>query len=220
LQTEDISDTELLNRARDGETACYGALVTRHHRRLYRAAHRILRNEADTEDAIQEAYLHSFRRLDQFQGRSAVITWLTSIAVNEAFTRIRRRVPWDSLDAPGSVAGDRNLVEFLRARVRDPEQQAISREMEKGIRTAVAALPEELCAVFRLREIEDLTTEEAAARLGITKGCVKTRLFRARSLLRTRLGDRRGRADVGVYLSDQRHSIVEKEGIRPSLCHS
>ena len=193
MQTEGICDTELLNRARDGETACYGALVTRHHHRLYRAAHKILRNEADAEDAIQEAYLHSFRHLDQFQGRSAVITWLTSIAVNEAFTFVRRRLPWNSLDAPGPVAGDRNLVEFLAAHVRDPEQQAVSREMETGIRTAVAALPQEYCAVFRLREIEGLTTKEAAACLGITKSCLKTRLSRARSLLRTHLGDRWGR---------------------------
>jgi len=191
LQIEGISDTELLNRARDGETACWGTLVTRHHHRLYRMAHRIVRNEADAEDTIQNAYLHSFRRLDQFEGRSAVITWLTSIAVNEAFTCVRRRVPLDSLDAPGPVTGDRNLVEFLAAPVRDPEQQAISRELETGIRTAVAALPEEYGAVFRLREIEGLTAEEAAERLGITKNCLKTRLFRARRLLRTHL--RKGR---------------------------
>jgi RNA polymerase sigma-70 factor (ECF subfamily) len=205
LQTEGIPDRELLNRARDGETACYGALVTRYHHRLYRAAHKILRNEADAEDAIQQAYLHSFRHLDQFQGRSAVVTWLTRIAVNEAFTCVRRRVPWQSLDAPGPIAGDRNLVEFLAAPVRDPEQQAISRQMENGIRTAIAALPEEYSAVFRLREIEGLNTEEAARRLGITKNCLKTRLFRARSLLRTHLGDRWGRVDVKDALSDQLH---------------
>jgi RNA polymerase sigma-70 factor, ECF subfamily len=196
LSTEELTDTELLSRARDGETGCYGALVDRHHRRLYRAAHKILRNDADAEDAIQQAYLHSFRHLDQFQGRSAVLSWLTSIAVNEAFTSIRRRVPWDSLDAPGPVGGDRNLIEFLAAPTRDPEQQAISHEMENGIRTAVAELPEEYCAVFRLREIEGLTTEEAASRLGITKNCLKTRLFRARSLLRTYLCNRWGWADV------------------------
>jgi RNA polymerase sigma-70 factor (ECF subfamily) len=192
VKTEGIPDTELLNRARDGETACYEMLVNRHHDRLYRIAHKILRNDADSEDATQEAYLHSFRHLDQFQGRSEVSTWLTSIAVNEAFTRVRRRVPWDSLDAPGSSAGDRNLIEFLAAPVRDPKQQAINQEVGSGIRAEVAELPAEYCAVFSLREIEDLTTEETAARLGITKGCVKTRLFRARSLLRNRLGVRWG----------------------------
>jgi len=196
LSAEELTDTELLNRARDGETGCYGALVNRHHQRLYRAANKILRNEADAEDAIQQAYLHSFRHLDQFQGRSAVVTWLTSIAVNEAITRIRRRVPWDSLDAPGPLAGDRNLIEFLAAPNRDPEQQAIGQEVENGISTAIAALPEEYCAVFRLREIEGLTTEEAASHLGITKNCLKTRLFRARSLLRTYLCNRWGWADV------------------------
>jgi RNA polymerase sigma-70 factor (ECF subfamily) len=196
MQTEGIPDLELLNRARAGEAACYGALVARHHRRLYRAAHKILRNEADAEDAIQQAYLHSFRHLDQFQGRSAVVTWLTSIAINESFTFIRRRVPYDSLDAPGPAAGDRNLVDFLAAPVRDPEQQAITRDMGNRIRTAIAALPDEYSAVFRLREIEGLPTEEAAARLGITKNCLKTRLFRARNLLRTYLCNRWGWAGV------------------------
>jgi RNA polymerase sigma-70 factor (ECF subfamily) len=190
-----LPDTELLNRAREGETACYGALLARHHHRMYRAAHKILRNEADAEDAIQQAYLHSFRHLDQFEGRSAVVTWLTRIAVNEAFTFFRRRVPCDSLDTPGPAEGDRSLIEFLAAPVRDPEEQAISREVVSGIRTAVEALPADHSAVFRLREIEGLSTGEAAARLGITKSCVKTRLFRARSLLRTYFCNRWGWAD-------------------------
>jgi RNA polymerase sigma-70 factor (ECF subfamily) len=181
----DLPDSELLNRARRGETACYGALLARHHHRLYRTAHRILRNQADAEDAIQQVYLHSFRHLDQFEGRSAVVTWLTKIAVNEAFTCVRRRVPWESLDAPGPAEGDRSLLGLLASRGRDPEQQAIGHEMENHISAAVAALPEEHCAVFRLREIEGLSTGEAAARLGITTSCVKTRLFRARRLLRT-----------------------------------
>ena len=107
-------------------------LVNRHHDHLYRTAYKILRNEADSEDATQEAYLHSFRHLEQFQGRSEVSTWLTGIAVNEALTRVRRRVSWDALDAPGSAAGDRSLIEFLAAPVRDPEQQAISREWDQS----------------------------------------------------------------------------------------
>jgi RNA polymerase sigma-70 factor (ECF subfamily) len=193
LQAETIPDAELLNRARDGETACYGALLTRHQHRLYRAAQRILRNEADAEDAIQEAYLHSFRRLDQFQGRSAVVTWLTSIAVNEAITCIRRRVACHPLDAPVAFGGGRSLVEFLAAPVRDPEQQAIGHELESWIGNAVEALPEEYRTAFRLREVEGLTTGEAAERMGISEGCLKTRLFRARGLLRSRLGDLRVR---------------------------
>lgn len=187
MESDGMADTELLSRARKGETACYGALVARHHRRLYRAAHKILRNEADAEDAIQEAYLHSFRRLHQFEGRSAVATWLIRIAVNEAFTCIRRRVTCDSLDAPGPAHGERNLVEFLAAPARNPEQQAIGHEMENRLRDAVATLPATCSEAFRLRAIEGLTNEETAARLGISKNCLKTRLFRARGLLRTHL---------------------------------
>jgi RNA polymerase sigma-70 factor, ECF subfamily len=186
MQTERITDAELLDRVRAGETACYGALANRHHRRLYRIAYRILRNDADAEDALQEAYLHSFRRLDQFEGRSTAITWLTRIALNEAFTCVRRRSPCRSFDT--AVAGDRNPIEFLAAPVRDPEQQAIGRQMESRIWTALAALPEEYQAVFRLREIEGANSEEAAARLGISKSCLKTRLFRAKRLLKKGLG--------------------------------
>ena len=186
----ELTDPELLNRARDGEAACYGTLVARHHHRLYHTAHKILRNEADAEDAMQQAYLHSFRHLDQFQGRSAVATWLTRITLNEALTCIRRRAPWDSLDAAGSSGAEGNPVDVLVAPVRDPEQQAISREIGSHIHTAMAALPEQYCAVFVLREIEELSTEETAARLGIAKSCVKSRLFRARNLLRTNLVNR------------------------------
>jgi RNA polymerase sigma-70 factor (ECF subfamily) len=196
LPAEVLPDTELLNRAREGESASYGALLARHHHRLYRAALKILRNEADAEDATQQAFLHSFRHLDQFQGRSPVGAWLASIAVNEAFTFVRRRVPSDSLDAPDPNDARRSLLDVLPAPVRDPEQQAIGREMESGIRNAVAALPEEHCAVFQLREIEGLTTGEAAERLGITRSCVKTRLFRARGLLRAYLSNRWGWTDV------------------------
>jgi RNA polymerase sigma-70 factor (ECF subfamily) len=186
MQAERMSDTELVEGIRAGETACYGALVDRHHRRLFRAAHRIVRNEADAEDALQEAYLHSFRRLEQFEGRSAVVTWMTRIAINEAFTCVRQRVPWNSLDAP--LAGARNPVDFLAAPVRNPEQQAIGHQIESRIRAAVAELPEDYQDVFRLREIEGANTEDTAARLGISESCVKTRLFRAKRLLQKRLG--------------------------------
>jgi RNA polymerase sigma-70 factor (ECF subfamily) len=181
-----ISDADLLDRVRAGETASYEALVNRHHHRLCRAANRILRNDADAEDALQEAYLHSFRRVDQFEGRSAVLTWLTRIARNEALTYVRQRTSCHSLDTP--LAGAGNPVEFLAAPVRDPEQQAIGRQLESRIGAALAALPKSYEAVFRLREIEGANTEEAATRLGISENCLKTRLFRAKRLLRKRLG--------------------------------
>ena len=198
MQTEGMSDTELLERARAGEPACYGVLVTRHHRRLYRAAQRILRNEADAEDAVQEAYVNGFRSLHQFQGRSAVATWLTSIAVNEAFTCVRHRIPCHTLDAP---VGGRNLIDFLASPVRDPEKQATSRQLATWISAAVAALPEEYRVVFKLREMEGVNTLEAATRLGISENCLRTRLFRAKTMLRRRLG-----ADWGPARSSRRTS--------------
>jgi RNA polymerase sigma-70 factor, ECF subfamily len=185
MEIEAISDAELLERARTGETGSYGTLVRRHHRRLYGLAYRILRNEADAEDALQEAYLHSYCRLHQFEGRSPVVAWLTSIAANEAITCVRRRKPWQSLDT--SADGVTSLAEILAAPARDPEQQVIDRQMEARIKAAVAALPVKIGQVCWLRTIEGVSTQQAATRLGISEGCVKTRLFRAKAMLREQL---------------------------------
>jgi RNA polymerase sigma-70 factor, ECF subfamily len=185
MLTEATSDTELLEQARSGETGSYGALVRRHHRRLYSIACRILRNEADAEDALQEAYLHIYSHLDQFEGRSPVTSWLNSIAANQAVTCARRRRPWQSLDTP--AGGIRSPLEIIAAPIRDPERQAMDRQMETHIRAAIAALPAKFGQVFWLREIEGVTTQQSAMRLGISEGCVKTRLFRAKAMLRKRL---------------------------------
>jgi RNA polymerase sigma-70 factor (ECF subfamily) len=190
MPSEEIPDTELLNRVYAGDTACYGELIGRHHGRLYRVAQRVLRNEADAEDALQEAYLHSFCHLKQFEGRSTVLSWLTRIAQNEAFTQIRKRPPCRSLEE--SLSGQSEVVRSVATPDRDPEQQAINRQLEEHLAAAVASLPKEYQEVFSLREIEGANTGEAAARLEISESCLKIRLFRAKKLLRDRLSHSRG----------------------------
>jgi RNA polymerase sigma-70 factor, ECF subfamily len=182
-----LTDQELVDGVRAGNTALYGALVDRYHRRLYCVALRILKNDAEAEDALQDAYILALTRLDQFAGRSSFFTWMARITMNEAFTRIRgrRRVQRlaEAVESPGNFRRLFPLVET-------PEQQAIHGELRGVLESYVRALPERYRSVFAMREVEELSTNEAALTLGITEECVKTRLHRARELLKSRVARR------------------------------
>lgn len=185
--TRNQTDQELVDGARAGNTALYGVLVDRYHRRLYCLALRILKNDAEAEDALQDAYILAMTRLDQFAGRSSFFTWMARITMNEAFTRIRgrRRVQRlaAALESPGNLRR-------LFPSVETPEQQAIHVELSGVLESSVRALPERYRRVFAMREMDELSTNEAARTLGITEECVKTRLHRARELIKSRVARR------------------------------
>jgi RNA polymerase sigma-70 factor (ECF subfamily) len=181
------SDAELIERACAGESAQYGVLVARYHRRLYCVALRILKDEADAEDALQDAYILAFTRLAQFAGRSSFFTWMSRITINEAFTRIRLRRRSQRLATALEVP---DAVERLYQGVRTPEQQAIHTQFSEVLDTSVRSLPPRYRTVFVVREVQEMSTFEAAAVLGISEECVKTRLHRARELLKTRMARR------------------------------
>lgn len=146
-----------------------------------------MRNDAEAEEVVQDAHLLVFTHLEQFAGRSSFGTWLTRITVNEAVARSRR--PARRPPATVSLA-DTHLETMLPARLRDPEQQASDGELRRALQAAVDALPPRYRAVFLLREIQEMSTPETARRLGISDACVKTRLLRARRLVRERLSRR------------------------------
>lgn len=183
------SDEHLVERVRAGETGLYGVLMVRHNRRLHSVAARILQSEADAEDAVQEAHLHVLARLDQFAGRSSFLTWLTRIVMNEALMRRRARKPSVTLDVPPANGGA-NVV--LISGARDPEQEALQEETRRLLRSALRALPEKYRVVFSMREVDEVDVDTVALRLGISHECVKTRLHRAKTLLRRRLRSRIG----------------------------
>jgi RNA polymerase sigma-70 factor (ECF subfamily) len=168
------SDAELVRRTRAGDTRAFEAIMRRHNRVLYRTARAILRDDAEAEDAVQEAYLRAYRGLEAFRGEAKLSTWLVRIAANEALMRRRRRpaaevVPMDAtveLEA-GGEQGDHMLRQLLERKI--------------------DALPDDYRAVFMLRAVEELSVEETAAALGIPEATVRTRLFRARGLLRESL---------------------------------
>ncbi|HOK46774.1 MAG TPA: sigma-70 family RNA polymerase sigma factor [Bryobacteraceae bacterium] len=179
-----LSDERLIERVRAGEKAVYGVLMNRHSRRLHSVANRILQCQAEAEDAVQEAHLQVLARLDQFAGRSSFLTWLTRIVINEALMRLRARRPSVALDHP-SPDGGASMV--LISHSLDPEQEALRKELGRVLRSALKALPEKYRVVFCMREIDGIDLQTIAAKLNLSHECVKTRLYRARFLLRRRL---------------------------------
>jgi RNA polymerase sigma-70 factor (ECF subfamily) len=169
-----LSDEDVVRRVLEGETAMFELLIRRNNQRLYRATKAILKNEEEAEDAMQEAYLSAFARLDQFAGEASFSTWLTKIAVYESLGRLRRRKKMDEM--PEIASSSEN-----------PERRAYGRELQTAIESAVEALPPLYRSVFVLREIEEMSGAETADCLGINEETVKTRLHRARRLLRHRL---------------------------------
>lgn len=178
-------DDAVLERVCAGETALYEVLMHRHNPRLRSVVRRILPNEADVEEVVQDTHYNAFRFLSQFSGRSSFATWLSRIAFHAALTRLRRRA--HSHAANHISATDEEPLETAVSGERDPEQQLQDKETRVALDVAVRALPRTYRAVLLLRQLEELSTNEVAARLGISAGCVKTRLRRAQALLRKRL---------------------------------
>ena len=180
-----ITDEEAIARVRGGDIASYEILATRHHRRLHTVARQFLDSEADVEDAVQGAHLAALTHLHQYAGRSSFLGWMSTITKNEAFLQRRRgrRV----------VALAEEQLDSLASPLRDPEEQAIDRESDGLLSGALARLPSNYQTVFRLREIEKVSTVEAGKRLGLSGACVKSRLHRARMLVRGSLADKLGR---------------------------
>ncbi len=187
---EPLPDTEVVRRVRAGETGLFEILMRRHNRRVYRVARAIVKDESEAEDVMQEAYVNAYTHLHQFAERAQFSTWLTRIAVHEALARVRKRDRLTEFDED-EEAGEQTMPAF-NVIGRTPEQQASNAELRVLLEDAVQSLPEGYRIVFVLREIEGLNTAETAESLGVTEETVKTRLHRARALLREELFERAG----------------------------
>src|SRR6478736_1228078 len=185
-----VSDEEVVRRVRAGETGLFEIIMRRYNQRLYRVARAILRDDAEAEDVTQQAYVNAYRHLDQFAGRAMFSTWLTRIAVHEAFARARRRSRFNEQETVDDWDGD--SMGALKSPGPDPERQAFAGELRALIESAIEALPEHYRAVFVMREVEGMSTAESADCLDITEETAKTRLHRARMLLRETLYERAG----------------------------
>lgn len=183
-------EIELLARLRTGNEEAYEALVATHAGPMLRVARRMLRNEDDARDAVQDAFLSALRSLDRFQGDAKLATWLHRIVVNACLMKLRRR------RRKPELAIEDLLPRFLEDghQVRPssewnlPADEAVGRgEIRMLVRSCIDRLPESYRTVLLLRDIEDVDTEETARLLDISSTAVKVRLHRARQALRTLL---------------------------------
>lgn len=183
IAAQPLTDEELVARIADGDAALFEILMRRHNQRIYRAVRAVLRADDDVEDVMQQAYLNAYTHLRQFAGGAQFSTWLTRIAVNEALARRRRGAMFVQEDEETILADETTP---------DPEQQASTAQLREVMEREVAALPDAFRTVVVLRDVEGASTSETASILGISEDLVKTRLHRARALLRERLYRRAG----------------------------
>ena len=202
---ESLSDEELLVRARLRDERAVRAITLRYNRRLYRVARSILRNDSEAEDVVQETYVRAFTGLDLFRGEAAFGTWLTRIAINDALGRLRRRrstVDWES---HGEDRLHAEIIQFPgSAAANDPERTMARSEIRDVLEQSIDDLPDPFRLVFVARVVEGMNVEETAELLGLRPETVKTRLHRARMLLRTTLEKQLGPALTDAFPFDGR----------------
>jgi RNA polymerase sigma-70 factor (ECF subfamily) len=192
-----LSDGEVIARVRAGETMLFEVLMRRYNQRLFRAIRSVIVDDANAEDVLQEAWVRVFEHLDQFAGKAAFPTWVTKIALYEAFARIRASKRLTALENDeGEIMPE---AQRGMANTDNPEKQALRTELSQALQSAVDGLPETYRTVFVLREVERLSTIETAECLNISEEAVKTRLHRSRALLRRELEARMGPALSQAY---------------------
>jgi RNA polymerase sigma-70 factor, ECF subfamily len=184
-----LDDADLVAHALAGAPQAFRAIMQRHNRRLYRVARGIVGGDVDAEDVLQEAYVRAFCHLNEFRGESRLSTWMTRIVINEALGRLRRQRDFVDLSVlDRNQEGQSKVLLFPGAPdPGDPEADAGRAQLRRLLERAVDTLPQEFRSVFMMREIEEMSVEETAAQLGIKPATVKTRLHRARRLLRQAL---------------------------------
>jgi RNA polymerase sigma-70 factor (ECF subfamily) len=180
-------ERELIDRIRRGERELFAELIRPYERRVYITALAILQNEADAQEVAQEAILKAFAHLNQFRGEARFSTWLTRVTINEA--RMRRRKQHSEIMKPfNELETEDDEGQFVPQDFADwheiPSEELERKEVRNLLVKALAMLADKYREVFVLRDIQHLSIEETAEAIGITPGTVKTRLLRARLMLR------------------------------------
>jgi RNA polymerase sigma-70 factor (ECF subfamily) len=193
-------EAQLVERARRREAAAIRLIIQQQNQRLYRIARSILRDDGEAEDALQEAYAHAFRHLDAFRGEARLGTWLARIVINEALGRVRRRRPTLELSAATEASEAAQIIPFPNASPQlDPEKTMAQREICALLERAIDRLPESFRTIVVARLIEGLSVEETANLFAIAPETVKTRLHRARRVLRSEMEKYIGPALGGAF---------------------
>ena len=188
-RSEAWSDERVIDRVLAGETGLYEIVMRRYNQRLYRVVRAILRDDDETEDILQDAYVRAYQHLAQFERRASFSTWLTRIAIHEALARLRRRnrlAPLEGDDEDGELPV--NAATTLPS----PEQDASRAEIARFLEDAILSLPESYRTVLMMRDVDEMSTADTAACLNISEENVKVRLHRGRALVRKVLFERAG----------------------------
>ncbi len=195
------AEAELVSRARNRDEAAIRAIIRQNNQRLFRIVRAIVKDDAEAEDIVHETYIRAFTGLGKFRGDSRISTWLTRIAINEAYGRLRRRRPtveFDSIDE--AQIPDAEIIPFPSwAAQGDPERTMARHEINQILERAIDALPEAFRIVLVARLVEEMSIEETASLLGLRPETVKTRLHRARALLRADLERQVGPMLTGAF---------------------
>lgn len=221
------SDRELLQCVRQGDPAAFRTLIRRHDRYLYRVARSVLADDHEAEDVIQQTYLQAFTRLVDFRGEASLRTWLTRITLNEAIRRGRRQrstVPLSAVDA--ARERDRSQAYLSQLTIPDPERAAARSQIRKILEAAIDALPAAFRTVLILRDVEEVSVEQTAKLLGIKPETARTRLHRARRMLRESLGEQFAAVLKDVFPFDRprcnelTRRVLDQLGVRPAMRRS
>ncbi|CAL61655.1 putative RNA polymerase sigma factor [Herminiimonas arsenicoxydans] len=186
------SDIEIAQRIARGDQSAFEFMMRRHNRPLYRTARSILKDDAEAEDVLQEAYLLAYRNIEKFRGESALSTWLTRIVINEAIGRSRksrRRAEIIRLDSDNTSPLEYEVAEvnMNEATTEQPESAALRAEARRMLERQIDALPDVFRTVFVLRALEEMSVEEVSRCLDVPEATVRSRFFRARGMLREAL---------------------------------
>ena len=195
------SDAELVSLAIAGNDLAFAQIMRRYNRLLFRTARSILKNDDDTQDALQDAYMRGWRALASFRADARLSTWLVRIVINEALERLRRHGAQSAQVVPLNAAMD-NDGETLEMQMpanpdEQPEPSAMRAQLRQQIEARIDTLPDAFRTVFMLRGVEEMSVEEVAAVLDIPEATVRSRFFRARGLLREGLS-----RDVDMSIGD------------------
>ncbi len=183
LEVQSWTDEEVVARVLAGEAALYEILMRRHNQRIYRIVRGILRDDGEAEDVMQDAYVRAYQHLSQFEGRSTFVTWLSRIAMHEAFARARKLGRQVSLDSEPEW----NAMNPLFTTATSPEANVANSELRASLEAAILSLPQKYRSVVILRDVEEMTTAEVASSLEISEELVKVQLHRGRALVRKAL---------------------------------
>jgi len=181
-------ELKLLEQARLGDSDAFATLATRYERKIYRIAKNIVQSDEDAEDVVQDALLKAFEHLPNFQGQSKFYTWLVRITVNEALMKLRKRKSDRIVSLDDDIETDEEpIVREIAVWGEDPESKYTQTELRAILDDAIQSLRPIYRAVFTLRDVEELSTEDTADALGLSVPAVKSRLLRARLELREKL---------------------------------